>query len=359
MLIDMPGHLWTCVAEYLPLRVCCDLALHHPYLNWAFLPVMARRTRRLTLDHACRLGHVGVFRWLADHLGLSAKNVREQNKHALVWAAEYGHLDLFQMLVLHFKFTPTPRLLSNAAANGRLQMCQWLAEHVVPLPDAHVDGKWALICAVQNGHLAVCQWLAAHFGLTVADVRADNIALKCAAQSGHLAVCQWLAAHFGLVADDAREDNNHALRWAAMNGHLAVCQWLAAHFGLVAADARAYNNQALLWAASAGHLAVCRWLVEWFGLTVQDARTNHNEALQRAASGGHLDVCQWLGERFGLTAAGARAATEQRAVCRGYLGACRRLVQLLTNWALRYPLWLLGCVPVAGRRRTRVIEVIA
>ncbi|RLN43697.1 hypothetical protein BBJ28_00013362 [Nothophytophthora sp. Chile5] len=180
--------------------------------------------------------------------------------------------------------------MDRAAINGRLEVLQFLHGLDAPAPvqpRGHNRGKgssepkqngrrpWATHAAMDgaaaNGHLEVVQWLHANRteGCTTA-------AMDGAAVSGHLHVVQWLHAN------RSEGCTTLAMDGAATNGHLEVVQWLHANMST------GCTSGAMSVAASDGHLEVVKWL-----------HANRSEgcsikAMDDAATHGHLKVVQWL-----------------------------------------------------------------
>lgn len=208
------------------------------------------------LRKAAAGGHLHVWRWLEEHMGL-----RLEDSHPLVCArvvraaGEHGHLDMVRHLVegpegeLLIQWELLWPMMHAAAANGRFDVCRWALErHVDPQKSLAEYRQLLFEGACRHGSAAECEWLARHLQVTSCRPQA----LRAAAAEGHLEVCQSLASHFRLQPGAFGD----ALFDAAGRGHLRVCRWLVLS-GLVVLDKWTWRRA--LWAAiGGGHLAVFR-----------------------------------------------------------------------------------------------------
>ncbi|KAF0683660.1 Aste57867_24305 [Aphanomyces stellatus] len=225
--------------------------------------------------------------------------VSSLTRSMLFGASQYGLLPLVQALSPIVRFA-TPALMDGAAANGHLDVVQWLHAnrtegytykavvsaatfghlHVLAYLHRQDDGRIAAVhrllpTIVQNGHLAVAEYVVEH-----KLVHMQSCTLAIAMASGRLDVLQWWFAtfdHSSAPLADAMpfvaNGNLEAVRWmfdqgiltdvtsdslchAAQNGHLALLQWLHdAGYG------RDFDRVALTRGAAAlGRVHIIRWL---------------------------------------------------------------------------------------------------
>ncbi|RLN95848.1 hypothetical protein BBJ28_00020424 [Nothophytophthora sp. Chile5] len=180
--------------------------------------------------------------------------------------------------------------MNVAAINGHLEVLQFLHSVDDPVkPRGHKrvrgngsskskrDGRkpWstqtAMDGAAANGHLEVVQWLHVH-----RSEGCTTVAMNKAAAGGHLPVVQWLHANRSEGCTTLAMDD------AAANGHIEVAQWLHAN------RSEDCTCAAMDFAASNGHLNV----VQWLHATCSEGCTV--VALVGAIEGDHLRVVQWL-----------------------------------------------------------------
>jgi hypothetical protein len=119
---------------------------------------------------------------------LKELKVNMDNNHMLIFASQYGQLEVVQYLV-------------SVGAN------------------IYADTDHAVRFASENGHLEVVQYLVS----VGADIRADSdYAVRLASANGHLEVVKYLVS----VGADIHTDDDWAVRMANRGGHLEVVQYL-------------------------------------------------------------------------------------------------------------------------------------
>jgi ankyrin repeat protein len=158
--------------------------------------------------------------------------------------------------------------------------------------DVHVQDDFALIYASEYGQLDVVKCLIKNGAGLAASPRPDKVgndyALIRASMYGHLEVVRCLIYHGANV----HACNGDSLRWASAHGHLDVVEYLInngaadgwRHLG--DADIHAQNESPLYWAANNGHLAVVKRLIKY--------GSNNDLALRCASRGGHLDIAKYI-----------------------------------------------------------------
>jgi len=182
-------------------------------------------------------------------------------------AAEGGHLEALQWLVLKARVNGARNTTYHAALGGALECLRWAVEHGCGM-DAGV-----YVAAAKHGHAHVIRWLADEQRVPWSGD--DVLACELTAARGDLELlqylrdrgCPWTA---GTCAAAAGAGHMHVLRWARATG----CAW---------------NNRATAAAAEGGHREVLQWLRAQDPPCPWDSRS-----CAAAAKGGHLTVLQWL-----------------------------------------------------------------
>ena len=165
--------------------------------------------------------------------------------------------------------------------------------------DLRATTRNMLAVAARYGRLEIAQWLADHLGSTAGDARkAHNHALRTACGRGHLEIAQWLASRFKLTPDDARANNNCMLHRACVSRHLRTAQWLVDHFKLAIDDAR--SSGVLYWACANDDLAMVQWLTGRFEFTVADVQHAVQWTMSTVRLSSKLETVRWLKTRFRL-----------------------------------------------------------
>jgi hypothetical protein len=159
---------------------------------------------RAAMTNAAAEGHLEVVKWLHEHRSEGC------SPSVINTAARNGHLEVVKWLHEHIMVGCTTAAMDGAAANGHIDVVRWLHEH-------RTEGctTTAMDRAAGRGHLDVVEWL--HFNR---EEGCTSFAMDSAARSGHLDVVKWLHRHRSEGATD------NAMDGAAYNGHLDVVQWL-------------------------------------------------------------------------------------------------------------------------------------
>ena len=205
--------------------------------------------------------------------------------------AKAGDLEALQWAVLELDCPWDTRTCSAAAANGHLEVLQWLHANGCPWDE------WTCRGAAKGAHMVVLQWARAN------GAHWDTRTCAQAARRGHLEVLQWLREH-GCPWDE------WTCSYAATGGHLCVLQWARANGApwdewTCYQAAKKGRLEVLQWArehgcpwdqwvcsaaATGGHLSVLQWA------HANGAPPWHVWTCTNAATGGHLEVLQWLRE---------------------------------------------------------------
>eukprot|EP00644_Phytophthora_capsici_P009181 jgi/Phyca11/541441/estExt2_Genewise1Plus.C_PHYCAscaffold_60788 len=195
----------------------------------------------------------------------------------------------------------TVKAMDGAAANGRLDIMQWLH-------DTRTEGCSAQACiqASKHGYLDVVKWLHEFYPTVIEPVEAMTVAAK----SGHAEIVRFLRSNV------AMDDAVPALQDAAVNGHVEVVDALLPYYSGLA-------QGAFIVASGNGQTEVVRLLLDlgfttFFPCTVGAmdgaAARGRLDILQRlqltrregcssaafigAAAHAHLEVLWWLGEFY-------------------------------------------------------------
>lgn len=200
---------------------------------------------------------------------------------------------------------------------------EWLAEHAADgLQAARV--RWGqpftnpLFGAAAEGRLEVVQWLASNGGSVHGQCDFGASPLYVAAHNGHLNVVEWLAGNGGSVT--LSRDGGFTPLWtAAKEGHLEVVRWLAGNGASVTAPAFSFSGETpLVAAALQGHFEVVRWLAGNGGSVTQPDQRGRTP-LYIAAANGNLEAVQWLADNGGsVTKPDSRGTTPLEAASGAY-----------------------------------------
>lgn len=178
--------------------------------------------------------------------------------------------------------TDKKALIDLAAANGDLEIVQWLHVNYPRIKHGRRCTVNAMNRAAGNGHLHVVQWLYRN-----RDERCTYVASDLAAANGHLSVLVWLKAvcYPGLSC--------RAISGAARNGHLGVLQWIDGERVMPGFATRRFDlEQAII----GGHLQVLQWLILRFVNLGHAYGRRPPNLLDLAVNHGHMHIAVWLCE---------------------------------------------------------------
>ncbi|KUG02323.1 hypothetical protein AM587_10007422 [Phytophthora nicotianae] len=247
------------------------------------------------VEQAARNGQLQVLRWLKehhDHVFWGANELR--------YAVEGDHAEVARWLHENTRPPTKLRAMNLAAANGNLELVQWLHEV------RHEASSSAAAKAAKGGYLDMLKWmdkhsLCKHQGVPVEDAAAGGCTTRAmdeAAANGHLHTVMWLnkyrptsehprssASSSGSRSSSRRRGGGcttNAMDGAARGNYLDVVKILHKH------REEGCTERAMDGAAAAGHLAMLKWLHEHRseGCTVA--------AMDEAAANGHIEVVKWL-----------------------------------------------------------------
>ncbi|RLN80470.1 hypothetical protein BBJ28_00001326 [Nothophytophthora sp. Chile5] len=189
-----------------------------------------------------------------------------QGEPVAVAAAANGRLDVLQWLHSELRVKLTERAMREAAQNGHLNVVQWLhANNCEHIDASTMDG--AALC----GHFEIVRWLHDN-----RNEECSGIVMYWAAGGGHLEIVQWLHPRLTEACTTS------TMNLAARNNRKDVVQWLHEH------RSEGCTPAAMDSAAEAGHLE----MVQWLHTHRKEGCTT--EAMDRAAAAGHFDVVKWL-----------------------------------------------------------------
>uniref|UniRef100_A0A914E1S0 NACHT domain-containing protein n=1 Tax=Acrobeloides nanus TaxID=290746 RepID=A0A914E1S0_9BILA len=188
--------------------------------------------------------------------------------------------------------------LHLAAAEGYLDVVQWLVEHGKANVEAtDKDGRTVLHYEVIRNKWDVVQWLVEHGQANVEATDNDGrTMLHYAARWNNLDVVQWLVEHGKANVEATDNDGSSVLHYAAELNKLDVIQWLVEH-GQANVEATDNGGRTVLhYAAGWNKLDVFQWLVEHGKANVEATDNDGRTVLHYAARWNELDIFQWLVE---------------------------------------------------------------
>ncbi|KAE8898523.1 hypothetical protein PF006_g27383 [Phytophthora fragariae] len=183
------------------------------------------------VEHAARNGQLEVLRWLKqnhDHVFWGANELR--------YAVEGNHAELARWLQDNTRPPTKLRAMNLAAANGNLELVQWLHEV------RHEASSSAAAKAARGGYLDVLKWMDKH-----SLCKHQGVPVEDAAAGGHLKVVKWLhnKRSEGCTMDAAVN--------ASRNEHVEILQWFfrfyprMIHREKVIVFAKRYNYYLMDW----------------------------------------------------------------------------------------------------------------
>ena len=182
-------------------------------------------------------------------------------------------------------------LMSIAAAQGRVDVMEWLAKQGLSPTDKDFAGEQPLFHAAYMNQVEVLNWLKNNgTDLTARDNNKDT-AVHEAALGGSVDALQWLKNN---GADLTARDNNKgtAVHKAALRGSVDALQWLKNNGANLSAK-NAYGWTAVHIAALEGQVAVLQWLKNNnIDLNAQDE--TGKTAVIMAALASRTDALQWF-----------------------------------------------------------------
>lgn len=196
------------------------------------------------------------------------------------------------------------RVMTVAAARGKLETVKWLATEYAP-GMVVTDGVES---AAENGHLDVLKWFHDEYGHAMFGMHE----MWLTAKNGHLEVLKWLHDHStpspvlsGVAVGYGRSDpvfgcrtpaSKSLITAAASEGQLHVVQWLANVIGkwMRQQETRRRNTSEDEVRVMETRAILANALAEAVG-DIPDKSTNVYECdIADTAANGHLDVLEWL-----------------------------------------------------------------
>ena len=227
-------------------------------------------------------GHLECYKFILANL--TEKSLRKVIMSSLLWAARYGHLEIFMLLIENTSDKNPPwnlgwTPLHEVASGGRLNSIYSAIEHNGALP-IDIDAK--------NGHFKICEFLITNIVDKNPSYNRDGTtALHVAAKFNQLDACKLIMQN---VTD--KNPRNHSgqspLHFAAKAGHLEICRLLIDSVE----DKNPGNN--LIWTplgegVSSGHLQVVKLIM-----------SNIEEVVDKevlagiAVENSHFGLCEFL-----------------------------------------------------------------
>jgi hypothetical protein len=276
----------------------------------------------------CQTGQLQILSWIFNKFNLTADDIFEDPirtvdpLHAFYLAGSAGHLEVMKWLISKFGTDERcceARILQKVCEKGRLNMVQWLVQH---LGVEQVQGELLQGCfedACKNGRLHVAKWFVETFNMQQTSEFTVRLLIKVCSrkqllvaewldetfaitktmnrsmyideiQSTFVGLCRlnwsemavWFADAFKITGDDVRYKDNRALRAACEKGDLNQLKWFVQHFGLNKADVCGKNellNQALNVACIHNHTLTVQWMFETFSLDIDDLYLSNGETI--------------------------------------------------------------------------------
>jgi ankyrin repeat protein len=153
------------------------------------------------IEDACELGYFEIVRYLYHNRNI--KNIIFKPKTINI-ASKYGHLKIVIFLFKH-NVKPSHHAINDAAANGYLNIVEFLIKHVKPTKDAI---KWASY----YGYLDIVKFLVKNY------IKPTSEALVYASTKGHLEIVKYLVS-VGI------EPSYNAMDQACNHGRLEIVRY--------------------------------------------------------------------------------------------------------------------------------------
>ena len=266
-----------------------DLELYQYISNKLNQKDLVQVDQTKALEFATISGHLECCKFILA--SLVEENLRKAIMLSLLWAARYGHLEIFMLLIENASDKNPPwnlgwTPLHEAASGGRLSSIYSALEH---------NGALPIDVAAKKGHLKICEFFIKNFVDKNPSHNVDGItALHVAAQFNQLDACKLILQN---VAD--KTPRNHSgrtpLHLAAKAGHLEICRLLIdSVVDKNPGNSLNFWTGQLRWtplgeAVSSGHLQVVKLIMS----KVEEAVDK--EALARiAVENSHFGLCEFL-----------------------------------------------------------------
>ena len=153
------------------------------------------------------------------------------------------------------------RPLSNAAANGHLEICKFIIansqDEKEPTPSGILPPLHAAACF---GYVDVCQFLIENGMDKDLKDPMGTTPLGCAAYYGHSDVCKYLIAK-SAKTNHRNNDSYMPIHFAAREGHFEVCKIILDKMDDKNPRDFVYGLTPFMQAAQNGHLDVCRFFM--------------------------------------------------------------------------------------------------
>ena len=251
------------------------------------------------LHIAAANGHLRLCKVLLENYKFDLQMINDDGWSALLYAAEAGHLELFQYLTgkgsnVYRRKRDGMTCLHIAASNGRLRLCKMLLDNYnFDLEMMDDDGWSALLCAACTGHLELFKYLIEKGSNIYREKRDGMNCLHIAALNGHLRLCKLLLENYNFDLEMIDEDGWCALLCAACTGHLELFKYLIEKDNDIYRRKRDGMNFLHI-AAANGHLCLCKVLLETYKLDLQMTDDNGWSVLHLAAKAGNVELFQYL-----------------------------------------------------------------
>lgn len=229
---------------------------------------------------------------------------RQDGCSALLFAAQGGHIELFQWLLengapINDRSRDGCTALIKASLCGHFEFVRYLLHKGVDVNERDNFGFNAFLSATSRGHLGLLKCLVEHGADYRARTHQNKSALIIAASQGHLDVVRWLVDDLHVDTQERCRQGLTALLFASLEGHSAVVEWLLQAKHACVSERSTDGNTGLLLAAWSGHAEVIDILVAR-GADIFAKNEEGNTALQLAAWGRHPEIVEHL-MRYGCS----------------------------------------------------------
>lgn len=278
---------------------------------------------RHTIQNAIKNGNLQLLKLLIS----SGENIQKE-KDVILFAAKYGHLDVFKYLVEEEKLNIQSRYTGSydndedfgrfqtpfeiASEYGHLKLVQYIFGKVSTKTNLEIDK--ALCSATGEGHLEVVKYLiyrAEEYNLEYV----PTLLLTEACIGEHIDVVKYFIAEREMHSID---NLNNALEFASSIGNVELVQYLLRTMYNKYEDKVEPSGDALLSACGNGYLDIVKLLVH-FGANVKYIQ-GEEDPIGVAVWNGHFQIVEYLiqtGVKTGVKI--------DRGVCnRAFLTACKK-----------------------------------
>ena len=259
---------------------------------------------KCVLHYAAEAGHLELFQYLIEKGGDVDRQSR-YGKNCLHIAAENGHFRLCKVLLenynldLHMKDDFGSFVLYFAAEAGNLELFQYLIKKGGDVYRQNMFGLNCLHRAALFGHFRLCKVLLENynFDLYMKD-NGGQCVVHYASYNGSLELFQYLVEKGSNVYRQTNDGMN-CLHIAAWNGNFRLCKLLLWNYNFDVHMSDDDGKCVIHYASENVNLELFQFLVEKGSNVYRQTRDGTN-CLHMAASIGHFRLCKVLLENYNL-----------------------------------------------------------